>query len=172
MAKLKLGTVGGQLISAWKSVPVWTSVAGSERLPGRAGGSCWMMGPCEFRLEPGLGQRPGEWFSMGETAKGSVGPDRGCSGRLWAKRHKGTSGNPLPNPLIVCNKFWRMDKRQKEKEKEREKEPAPGERTPKSDGSDTMVLNHGLGRFRNKALGLGRADHDQDLYGLDRFFGI
>ncbi|KAF3532199.1 hypothetical protein DY000_02041642 [Brassica cretica] len=65
-----------------------------------------------------------------------------------------------------------MDTRQKEKEKEREKEPAPGERTPKSDGSDTMVLNHGLGRFRNKALGLGRADHDQDLYGLDRFFGI
>ncbi|KAF3545257.1 hypothetical protein DY000_02009835 [Brassica cretica] len=59
-------------------------------------------------------------------------------------------------------------------QKEKEKEPAPGERTPKSDGSDTMVLNHGLGRFRNEALGLGRfrneafglgrADHDQDLY--------
>ncbi|KAF2586756.1 hypothetical protein F2Q70_00036570 [Brassica cretica] len=110
------------------------------------------MGPCAFRLEPGLGQRPGEWFSMGETAKGAVGPDRGCSGRLWAKRHKGTK-EQVATPCPI-----------KEKEKEREKEPAPGERTPKSDGSDTMVLNHGLGRFRNKALGLGRADHDQDLY--------
>ena len=72
-------------------------MAGSERLPGRAGGSCGTMGPCAFRLEPGLGQRPGEWFSMGETAKGAVGPDMGGSGRLWAKRPKGTSGNPLPN---------------------------------------------------------------------------
>ncbi|KAF3532196.1 hypothetical protein DY000_02041641 [Brassica cretica] len=100
MAKLKLtqlGTVGGQLISAWKSVPVWTSVAGSERLPGRAGGSCWTMGPCAFRLEPGLGQRPGEWFSMGETAKGAVGPDRGGYGRKGTKEQVAT---PCP---IVCN---------------------------------------------------------------------
>ncbi|KAF2614932.1 hypothetical protein F2Q70_00013351 [Brassica cretica] len=112
-----LRTVGGQLISAWKSVSIWTSVAGSERLPGRAGGSCGTMGPCAFRLKPGLEQRPGGWFSMEENAKGAVGAVRDGSRRLWAKRHKWTSGNSLPNRL--------------QKEKEKEKEPAPRERTPK-----------------------------------------
>ncbi|KAF3561639.1 hypothetical protein DY000_02018208 [Brassica cretica] len=77
------------------------------------------MGPCAFRLKPGLEQRPGGWFSMEENAKGAVGAVRDGSRRLWAKRHKWTSGNSLPNRL------------QKEKEKEKEKEPAPRERTPK-----------------------------------------
>ncbi|KAF2541665.1 hypothetical protein F2Q68_00030687 [Brassica cretica] len=66
------GDSWGQLILAWRSVPVRTSVAGSERLPDHAGGSCGTMGLCAFRFGPGLGQRPRGWFSMEETAKGAV----------------------------------------------------------------------------------------------------
>ncbi|KAF3532122.1 hypothetical protein DY000_02040920 [Brassica cretica] len=64
-----LGTAGDQLTSAWRSVPVRTSVAIAERLPSRAGGSCGTMGPCVPKAEPGLGQRLGELVFGGETAK-------------------------------------------------------------------------------------------------------
>ncbi|KAF3599334.1 hypothetical protein F2Q69_00034697 [Brassica cretica] len=95
----QLGTVGGQLISAWRSVPVRTSVAGSERLPDHAGGSCGTMGLCAFRFGPGLGQRPRGWFSMEETAKGAVERLWSVLEQFWAKRCKGTSGTISANPL-------------------------------------------------------------------------
>ena len=53
-----------------------------EQLPGRADGSCGTMGPYAFRLEPRLGQGPGGWFSMEETAKGAVGAVGGGSEQL------------------------------------------------------------------------------------------
>ncbi|KAF2614933.1 hypothetical protein F2Q70_00013350 [Brassica cretica] len=103
----QLGASSSQLGGVFRSGPVWQGPSGYRAVPAALVG----------RWGHVLGQRPGGWFSMEETAKGAVGA---------------------------------------------------------SDGSDTMVLNHGLGRFRNEALGLGRfrneafglgrADHDQDLY--------
>ncbi|KAF3567468.1 hypothetical protein DY000_02013320 [Brassica cretica] len=70
-----------------------------------------------------------------------------------------------------------MDTRQKDKEKEKERDVPPGEQTPKVRGVDCKgrpgpadepyglvgTLNLGLGRFRDKVLGLGRTDLWSDL---------
>ncbi|KAF3530302.1 hypothetical protein DY000_02040216 [Brassica cretica] len=139
-------STGDQLTSAWRSVPVRTSVAGSKRLPSRPDGPCGTMSPGAILAEPGNETKAwGSWFPCGSGSE-----------RFWAKR-------------------------QKEKEKEMEKDLAPGDRTPKVNGvvrkpldiaGDFMVLNHGLGWFRNEAHGLSRAVHDQDPYDPGRFIGF
>ncbi|KAG5375514.1 hypothetical protein IGI04_040110 [Brassica rapa subsp. trilocularis] len=80
-------------------VPVWASVARSERLPDHAGGTSGTMGMGAFRFGPGLGQGPRGWFSMEETAKGAVDRLWSVLERFWAKRCKGTSGTISANPL-------------------------------------------------------------------------
>ncbi|KAF3550806.1 hypothetical protein DY000_02007518 [Brassica cretica] len=67
------GAVGGQLISAWRSVPVRTSVVGSGRLPDRAGGPCGTMGQCATTIRPGRWEKVWELVFIWETAKGAVG---------------------------------------------------------------------------------------------------
>ncbi|KAF3569646.1 hypothetical protein DY000_02016396 [Brassica cretica] len=142
----QLGTVGNQLTSAWRSVPVRTSVAGSERLPSHPDGPCGTKSLGAILAEQGNETKAwGSWFPCGN-----------CQGSSWGGYGSG------------YERFWakRMDTRQKEKEKDL----APGERTPKvsgvvrkpsdiagvwSDGSDLMALNQGLGRFRNDVHGLG-----------------
>ncbi|KAF3603478.1 hypothetical protein F2Q69_00033976 [Brassica cretica] len=59
-----------------------------------------------------------------------------------------------------------MDTRQKEKEKEKEKDLPPGERTPKG------TLDLGLGRSRDKVLGLGRTDLWSGLTSRDRTWTV
>ncbi|KAF3494327.1 hypothetical protein DY000_02053594 [Brassica cretica] len=71
-----------------------------------------------------------------------------------------------------------MDTRQRDKEKDKERDVPPGEQTPKVSGVDCKgrsgpadepyglvqgTLNLGLGRFRDKVLGLGRTDLWSDL---------
>lgn len=72
----QLGVVGDQLNSAWWSVPVRTSMVGSERLLGRAGGLCGAMGPCEIKANPGHGQGLRELVFDGETAREQLEPLR------------------------------------------------------------------------------------------------
>ncbi|KAF3604095.1 hypothetical protein F2Q69_00035527 [Brassica cretica] len=190
----QLGTVGNQLTSAWRSVPVQTSVAGSERLPSRPNGPCGTKSPGTILAEPGNETKPGGvGFRVG-TATGAVGAVMGAV--LSDFGRKGTRGQVASPWPILCNRSARavtspslykyrplwMDTRQKEKEKEKEKDLAPGERTPKvsgvvckpsdiagvwSDESDLMALNKGLGRFMNDVHGLGRTDHGRDLYDQD-----
>ncbi|KAL0679579.1 hypothetical protein Bca4012_007560 [Brassica carinata] len=62
---------------------------------------------------------------MEETAKGAVGAVRDGSGRLWTKRHKGTSVNSLPNRLplgsILGIKFPRENHEEIVRERRRER---------------------------------------------------
>ncbi|KAF2535259.1 hypothetical protein F2Q68_00021753 [Brassica cretica] len=94
----QLGTTSVQLNSAWRSVPVRTSVVKAERLLGRASGSCGAMGPCEAKAEPGHGKRLRELVFDGETAKKQL--ERLTAGleQLVAKGCKGTSGTISANP--------------------------------------------------------------------------
>ncbi|KAF2591395.1 hypothetical protein F2Q70_00039091 [Brassica cretica] len=133
------------------SGPVWPGLSGYRTVPmvrvGRVQVRSW--------LNQAMRKRPGGvGFRVG-TARGAVGAVMGAVlsgfgrkdpwGRFWASFFLGKALKKS------------MDTRQKEKEKEKQKDLAPGERTPKSVGSDLMALIQGLGRFRNVALGLSRA---------------
>ncbi|KAF2547476.1 hypothetical protein F2Q70_00021935 [Brassica cretica] len=176
------------LTSAWRSVPVRTSVVGSERLPSRPDGPCGTKRPDAILSEQSNETKAwGSGFPCGNYQGSSWGGYGSGSERFWAKKYKGTSGISLANPLEpirpweVTDKFDRgkqgvMDTRQREKEKEKEKDMVPGERMPKFSGvvrkpsdiaGDLMALNQGLGRFRNDVHGLGRTDHGRDLYDRD-----
>ena len=48
-------------------------MAGAERLPGCAGGSCGTMGAVCTRFEPGLGQEPGGWFQWRKLQREHLG---------------------------------------------------------------------------------------------------
>ncbi|KAF3553012.1 hypothetical protein F2Q69_00010337 [Brassica cretica] len=128
-----LGTTSGQLNSAWRSVPVRTSVVKAEQLLGRVGGSGGAMGPCEAKAEPG--------HEQGERQ------EREIAGK---ERNRASGG------LIHSGKA-RMDTRQKDKEKEKEKDMAPGERTPKIWRNRTKALaGSDLDRGKGKAPDLDR----------------
>ncbi|KAF2565033.1 hypothetical protein F2Q70_00016073 [Brassica cretica] len=112
------GAADGQLISSWRSVPVWTSVVGSERLPDRVGGPCGTMGPCATTIGPGRWEKAWELVFIWETAKGAVG--RLC-GQLWeviGERVQEDKWHPfgqslatdrprqLPVPLSINIRLW------------------------------------------------------------------
>ncbi|KAF3564613.1 hypothetical protein DY000_02015216 [Brassica cretica] len=142
--------VGGQLTSAGRSVPVRTSVVGSERLWTEPVIRAWRLLQVHHRLDQGLSK--GSGIDLGKRKKREKPPRAVMGRRLW--------GNC---PFWLS--FWQKDK---EKEIEEEKETAPGDRNPKVRDTEALIL--GLGRIKELMTvhGFGRTDHDQDPYSLGK----
>ncbi|KAG5393569.1 hypothetical protein IGI04_023532 [Brassica rapa subsp. trilocularis] len=99
-----MGTAGDQLTSAWRSVPVRTSVV-TERLPSRPDGPCGTMSPGAILAEPvNETKGRGSWFPCGN-----------CQGSSWAVvgavlsgfGRKGTRGQVASPCPILCNRSAR-----------------------------------------------------------------